>query len=432
MKNPNILIFGDQKSENKIALQLLENFYEVNVLSFEQSFSYHTKQLILVIILQTTSGDHGLNKLKEIRRFHPRFPILFIMQKPDQENIVELFREGTSDFLTWPVNPHQLISRIQQLFEINQTLWLHPTGKIKNLFLRLRKWIVLLWKKTSKQNNYKHQLLKPVAKSAALLPLPALDKPAPKEAVLSVCFLDKMRIRYLDSSELVIKGKKTKSLLAYLIYHHKRPVHRDVLMNNFWPFTSDTCARNSLNVCLHQIRKAFKNNFGLVNILLYDNGYYSFDTAIKFDLDTDHFSRNWKRGASLEQSKGLAAALEDFHYGIALYHRDFLEEMRYEPWTEPIRENLRETYLAILAKLSLHHFEQNNFSITINLCKKILAKDNCLEEIHHRLIFSLFKLGMRDRAIRQFHKCRQTLNEELKIEPSQEIINLLEKIKKVS
>jgi DNA-binding SARP family transcriptional activator len=52
------------------------------------------------------------------------------------------------------------------------------------------------------------------------------------------------------------------------------------------------------------------------------------------------------------------------------------------------------------------------------VCRKILAKDPCIEENHPRLIICYQNLGMRDIAIRQFYLCEETLKKELSVRPS--------------
>lgn len=50
--------------------------------------------------------------------------------------------------------------------------------------------------------------------------------------------------------------------------------------------------------------------------------------------------------------------------------------------------------------------------------RMMLEKDDCLENIHRKLILCYYQLGRRDLAIRQYHKCVEALQKELNIEPS--------------
>jgi LuxR family maltose regulon positive regulatory protein len=98
--------------------------------------------------------------------------------------------------------------------------------------------------------------------------------------------------------------------------------------------------------------------------------------------------------------------------------RDFLENIMFEEWCESERDNLKETYLFILNRLSDYFFQQKSYTASVNVCRKILAKDPCIEENHPRLIICYQNLGMRDIAIRQFYLCEETLKKELSVRPS--------------
>ena len=48
----------------------------------------------------------------------------------------------------------------------------------------------------------------------------------------------------------------------------------------------------------------------------------------------------------------------------------------------------------------------------------MLEKDPCLENVHRKLILCYYKLGLRDKAIKQYYRCAKALKDELNIEPS--------------
>jgi len=101
----------------------------------------------------------------------------------------------------------------------------------------------------------------------------------------------------------------------------------------------------------------------------------------------------------------------------------------YDEWCDAERENLKERYLVILDRLRQYFFRQGDYTSTVEFCNIMLKKDNCLEEVHRRLIASYRALGARDKAIRQFKKCVKTLKAELGIEPSRVTCELYEKMR---
>jgi DNA-binding SARP family transcriptional activator len=147
------------------------------------------------------------------------------------------------------------------------------------------------------------------------------------------------------------------------------------------------------------------------------------------ERDIDLFESYWKKGRQMEREQGIEAAVGTYHQAFAFYRGDFLEDLPYEEWAEREREKFRETWLVILDRLSAHFFEQKRFQICLNLCRRMLEKDPCLEEAHRRLMECYSRLGMRDKAIRQFQKCREQLLEELNVTPGRATVDLYQQIR---
>jgi DNA-binding SARP family transcriptional activator len=113
----------------------------------------------------------------------------------------------------------------------------------------------------------------------------------------------------------------------------------------------------------------------------------------------------------------------------ALYSGNFMDEDLYDDWAATERDNFKEIYLAILDRLSENYIHTERFSSAVALCEDILSKDNCREDIHRRLMFSYYRAGCRDKALRQFKKCIEALKEELEVEPTKLTRQLYEEIK---
>jgi LuxR family maltose regulon positive regulatory protein len=224
-------------------------------------------------------------------------------------------------------------------------------------------------------------------------------------------------------------GKKAKLLLAFLIYHHARPVGKEVLINHFWPHSTIDSARNCLNVTVHQVRKALQDCDADKEFILFEDDQYFCSRSLIVERDVSKFRKLWFRGQNVERSEGLEKAQAFYEEAIALYKGDFLNNALYEEWTDVHRENLKETYLAMLSKLSSISVKKKRFTQTISLCQKMLEKDDCLEEAHRLLMLSYEKLGMRDKAVKQYRKCKAVLRRELEVDPSQKTRDMYEMIR---
>jgi DNA-binding SARP family transcriptional activator len=83
----------------------------------------------------------------------------------------------------------------------------------------------------------------------------------------------------------------------------------------------------------------------------------------------------------------------------------------------------------ILDRLSRYYFKEKSYMTCINLCQKILAKDNCREDSHRLMMRCFFRQRQRNLALRQYDLCVETLKRELDVLPMKETVALYHKIR---
>lgn len=93
------------------------------------------------------------------------------------------------------------------------------------------------------------------------------------------------------------------------------------------------------------------------------------------------------------------------------------------------REALRDCYLIILDRLSLHYLGQKSYATSIRLCQKLLAKDDCREDAHRRLMECFSRQGQRNLALRQYQLCVEALKETLDVDPMEKTVTLYREIR---
>ncbi len=126
-----------------------------------------------------------------------------------------------------------------------------------------------------------------------------------------------------------------------------------------------------------------------------------------------------RRGA-FEQAAATANRTRDpaAHWAaIDLYAGDLLPEDRYEPWAEDRREELRRTYLTLLAELSGLHEERGDYGPAIEALRRVVEAEPTDEESQARLMRLYAANGRRREALRQYELLRKSLSEELGAEP---------------
>ena len=187
-------------------------------------------------------------------------------------------------------------------------------------------------------------------------------------------------------------------------------------MDTFWPDATPAAARNSLNVAVHGLRRAFRaSTTGPVVVL--EGGAYRLDQEIRLWLDVDEFELHAAAGRRLEAAGELAGAVASYERAAALYQGDFLADDPYEDWPVLPREQLLLTYLDVLDRLSGCYFGQHQYGACVALCRQLVARDPCREDAHRRLMRCYSRQGQPHLALRQYQACVDALHQELLVDP---------------
>jgi DNA-binding SARP family transcriptional activator len=210
---------------------------------------------------------------------------------------------------------------------------------------------------------------------------------------------------------------KGKSIFKYMIANRQRPIAKDVLMDRFWREADPDAARNNLNVAIYGLRQALRAARPDFSHILFQEDHYLLNPSMAVWVDAEEFLTHCERGRKLEKERKAAPAVAEYEVAEGLYQGDFLEEDPYEDWPMLQREGLRDSYLVILERLSRHYLESQRYAMCIHLCQKILAKDDCREDAHRRLMRCYCRQGQRNLALRQYHLCAEALRTVLDVEP---------------
>lgn len=257
---------------------------------------------------------------------------------------------------------------------------------------------------------------------------PQKNNPSAKPSLAVYC-LGKFRVYQDDKLITNWPSGKGKAILKYLITNGNHPVQKDVLMDIFWRDAEPESARNNLNVAIYGLRQALRADRSDFPHITFQDDCYQLNPTMNLWIDIVEFLRCYENGQNLMRTGGLIKAISEFEKAINLYHGDLFEEDLYEDWPIPQRENLKDSYLLVLDRMSRYYFEIKNFAVAANLCQKILAKDACREDAHRRLMKCYSHQGQRNLALRQYHLCVEALKFTLDVPPSQETTDLYRQIR---
>jgi DNA-binding SARP family transcriptional activator len=252
----------------------------------------------------------------------------------------------------------------------------------------------------------------------ATLAPPRGREPAAEPAgpLLTVHLLGQLKVRLDDVPVEDWPSGRGRSLFKYLVTHRDPWPRREVLMDVFWPDAAPAAARNSLNVAVHGLRRAFRASASGPVVAL-DGGAYRLDPTVRLWLDVDEFELHAADGRRLETAGDLPGAIAAYERALALYQGDFLADDPYEDWPALAREQLLLTYQDVLDRLSGLYFGQHQYGACIALCRLLVARDPCREDAHRRLMRCYSRQGQPHLALRQYQACADALHRELLVDP---------------
>jgi DNA-binding SARP family transcriptional activator len=222
---------------------------------------------------------------------------------------------------------------------------------------------------------------------------------------------------------------KGKAILKFLLVHQEHRAGKEVLMERFWPEAEPDAARNSLNVAIYALRRAFASVTD-TSVLLFRDDSYLLNPRLPVWIDGEAFLNHLAAGHDLERRRETTLAIEEYRRAEALYQGDLFQEDRYEDWLEAYRRDFSERYLTLLVGLEEYAFAHHDYGACVDLCKKMLAVDPCHEEPHRRLMQCWSRQGLAHLALRQFHVCREALARELEVDPSPDTTEVFDRIRR--
>jgi len=225
----------------------------------------------------------------------------------------------------------------------------------------------------------------------------------------------------LESSIRTGLGEPSRRLASFLFSFPNEVHRREKILDLFWPDSSDSRARHSLNTALYGLRKLLSDpaNPGIsIRSNLHD---VHLDVANTNIVDVHRF-----RTATMSAFgvKDGAIDFDALDQAVNLYGGIFLEEY-VEDWVLTQREDLQTLYLRSLTHLMNWNQREKRYDVAISCGRRILSSDPTRERIHRAMMLLYFLLGERGEALRQFKRCETALRDECDVPPMPETRSLL-------
>ena len=241
----------------------------------------------------------------------------------------------------------------------------------------------------------------------------------------------------LDGEGIHIPRRKATALFVYLAATQNSH-SRDILATMFWSENDQSSARAELRRGLYFINKSLGNQWletDLESIGL--NPELGTSSGAKLWVDVVEFRRKLEQCETHNHppAETCADCIPILEAVVDLYSDHFMAGFSlpdcpdYDEWQFFQAEELRRLLAGALIKLSSHYSSLGEYEAAISHARRWLNLDPLHEPAHQHLMKLYAGSGQKAAALRQYDICRQVLADELGIQPSEELIQLHERIK---
>lgn len=233
-----------------------------------------------------------------------------------------------------------------------------------------------------------------------------------------------LQVRCLGRTEIIYEGeplsgtllRKAQALLVYLALEAGRH-QRDTLAGLLWSDMPDDRARANLRTALSRMPQPLREYLDVTHRSI------AFDPTPGCWIDVVRFEQGLSAPAAPARREALTLYQGDFLSGLTLRNAPLFEE-----WALIRREQLRGLVLDGLFALAETSLEQGAYARAIADLRRLLTLDPWREAAHRALMRALAATGDRAAALAQFEQCRQTLADDLDVEPAPATAALYEQI----
>ncbi|MEN8114493.1 MAG: BTAD domain-containing putative transcriptional regulator, partial [Actinomycetota bacterium] len=240
-----------------------------------------------------------------------------------------------------------------------------------------------------------------------------------------------MEFRILGPLEVVASGlpvdlgaPKERALLTRLLIDANTVVSTDRILDDLWPAGPPGGGARSLHVHVARLRPMLEGA-GDATIETIAPGY-----VLNVDpdaIDAVKFERLWREAkAKLDTNPRHAAAT--LRRALGLWRGPALADFTYEPFAEAEIRRLTELRLTVSEDLNEADLALGNGAEITGRLDKLVTEHPLRERLRGQLMVALYQAGRQAEALRAFQDARDTLAEELGVEPSQELCDLEERI----
>ena len=219
-------------------------------------------------------------------------------------------------------------------------------------------------------------------------------------------------------SPIHVGGPKPRALLAVLALEPGRVVSVDRLVECIWPSESPESAMHAVQVYVSQLRKAL----GAAALATRAPGYVLELAPDRVDLH--RFVRLADEGRAAHQSGDFVSAQNAFREALALWRGPALADFLYEPFAQTDIARLEELRTVALEERVEADLALGRHVELVSELEALVQAQPLRERPRAQLMLALYRSGRQADALAAYREARETLVEELGIDPGPELRRL--------
>jgi DNA-binding SARP family transcriptional activator len=221
----------------------------------------------------------------------------------------------------------------------------------------------------------------------------------------------------VDGEPIALPAAKPRALFAALLLDRNRVVPVSRLIDDLWGEVPPETAMKALQGYVSQLRKAI----GPERLLTRPPGY---ELRVEDgELDLDRFERLAREGRELLAAGDSKAASTRLGEALELWHGAPLVEFS-EPFARDAGARLEDERLAALEERIDADLALGRHARLVPELEQLVAQEPLRERPRAQLMLALYRSGRQADALELYRRTRETLSEELGIEPGLELQEL--------
>jgi WD40 repeat protein/DNA-binding SARP family transcriptional activator len=224
----------------------------------------------------------------------------------------------------------------------------------------------------------------------------------------------------VDGHALQLGGSKQRAVLAMLALHANRTVTADELVDGLWGERPPASAAKNIQLYISRLRKALSQNGAGATIVTRGRGY---ELRLPEDaVDATRFERlveeAGREPASAAGANGAASA------ALELWRGAPLADVAAEPFASPEIGRLEELHLRAIELAVDAELAAGRHDEVIAQLEELIAAEPLRERLHAQRMLALYRAGRQSDALDAYRRARETLVEQIGVEPGPELQRL--------